>query len=418
MASSSGTSCGKLKTGRPNERGIILNVHEKATYKTLLNRGIALNRYPDPHALKALGIRNNVMSLIRNIGWIELIGQPHYTFTTLTLEFLSTLYFVQDKANARNPEYSVSFCLGNMQYNMSLIEFYHRMGFPSTGLIHTSRNKHRLVNYDQQEFWSQITGRDHYDSRTAKASMIHNPVFRYVHRVIACTIFGRPETATVRTDELFIIWAMVTKSVVNTGYYLLRHLASVAAASKGKIVVGGLISFISWKMGGHFATQEGGLDGNYLIDLAFCQNIHMIRAIEGSTKNFQYLIFGEDSILLPNPSRTDTTNVDNWLYHSAPPQEPQEHHAQDEEMGDNQEEQQPAEGMKYLTDWRHILETKIDKANDEAAVIKQMLASTNADVAELKQMLGSKNGEVAELKQMLLTIIDGWAIKYPLDAPL
>jgi len=296
MASSSGTCCGKLKTGRPNERGIVLNVHEKATYKTLLNRGISLNRYPDPHALKALGIRNNVMSLICNIGWIDLVGCPHYTFTTLTLEFLSTLYFVQDKKSASNPEYNVSFCLGNMQYNMSLSEFCDRMGFASAGLIHTSRNKHMLLNYDKQEFWSQINGRDHYDSRTAKASMIHNPVFRYVHRVIACTVFGRPETTTVRTDELFIIWAMVTKSAVNTGYYLLSHLTSVAAAPKGKIVVGGLISFISWKMRGHFATQESGMDGNCLIDLAFCQNIHMIRAIEGSKTNFQYLIFGEDSI--------------------------------------------------------------------------------------------------------------------------
>ena len=39
----------------------------------------------------------------------------------------------------------------------------------------------------------ELTGFDlfHYEARTAKASMIHNPVFRYIHRAMACTIFGR-----------------------------------------------------------------------------------------------------------------------------------------------------------------------------------------------------------------------------------
>ena len=97
-----------------------------------------------------------------------------------------------------------------------------------------------------------------------------------MHRVIACTIFGRPETATVRTDELFLLWAMVNKCPVNTGYYLLEHLAYVAAQAKGKIVVGGLISFIAWKLGARSATKEIGLDGNYTIDIDFYKQIHMV----------------------------------------------------------------------------------------------------------------------------------------------
>ena len=42
----------------------------------------------------------------------------------------------------------------------------------------------------------------------------------------------------MRTDELFMLWAMVNKCVVNTRYYLLSHLASVATQDKGKIGVG------------------------------------------------------------------------------------------------------------------------------------------------------------------------------------
>jgi hypothetical protein len=153
-----------------------------------LNGEIWQNRYPDSRALDALGIKDNVMALLCNIGWNDFVGEPHYTFETTTLEFMSTICFVQDREKS-----TVSFSLGKVEYNMSLTEFCDKMGFASTGFIHVSRNSVNMPqNYDQHEFWSQITGRDHFESKNAKASMIHNPVFRYLHRVMACTILGRP----------------------------------------------------------------------------------------------------------------------------------------------------------------------------------------------------------------------------------
>lgn len=49
----------------------------------------------------------------------------------------------------------------------------------------------------------------------------------------------------------------------------------------------------------------------------------------------QLLVFGEDSILLPNPTRSDTKNVANWIYLDLAPQVPQEKHAQVEDIGDD-----------------------------------------------------------------------------------
>jgi len=68
------SSNGKKKKGKPNEMGIILNItSEKTRYNKLLNRGISHNMYPDSRALEALGIKDNVMTLLGNIGWNDFV---------------------------------------------------------------------------------------------------------------------------------------------------------------------------------------------------------------------------------------------------------------------------------------------------------------------------------------------------------
>jgi hypothetical protein len=133
---------------------IILNfTSEKKRYNKLLNSGISLYRYPGSRALEALGIKDNIMTLLGNIGWNDFVGETHYTFETFTLEFMSSICFVHDRENVTDPKHTVSFSLGNVEYNMLLTEFCDKMGFASAGLIHVSRNPYtRPQNYDQQEF--------------------------------------------------------------------------------------------------------------------------------------------------------------------------------------------------------------------------------------------------------------------------
>jgi hypothetical protein len=386
-----GSSNGKKKKGSANELGIILsNKSERTRFNKLAHREILPNRYLDPDALNALGIEADVRTLINNIGWNEFVGETHYTYETITREFLSTLSFDQDRDNVTDPKHKVSFSLVNVEFSMSLNEFCDKMGFAGAGLIQCSHNEAtKPHNYDQRSFWLQISGQENYESRSAKASMIHNPVFRYVHRIMSCSIFGRAETGTVRADELFLLWAMVNKCAVNTGYYLLSHMASVAGAHKGKIVVGGVISFIAYKLGLLLPDEEA-YTANYEIDIDFCKNIHMVRDL-GNKVNFQLLIFGKDSIVLPDPSRTDITNVENWLYHDVAPQvtqeqhaqdepdehhaqdEPQEQHHQDEEMGVDHEVHQPVGGMEDEADWRRRVEAKIDNQGEMLLAIMQHL---------------------------------------------
>ena len=99
----------------------------------------------------------------------------------------------------------------------------------------------RPEDYNLVVFSQSITGLHQYNSRSNKASNIHIPVFRYIQRALVCTIWGRKEVGTTRTDELFMLWAMLKNSPVNTCFYLHDYLASVGAKSsvRSEIVVGG-----------------------------------------------------------------------------------------------------------------------------------------------------------------------------------
>jgi hypothetical protein len=59
------------------------------------------------------------------------------------------------------------------------------------------------------------------------------PVLRYLQRVVACTIWGRKEVGMMRTDELFMLWAILYNRPVNICYYLLDYLVSVANKKTG-----------------------------------------------------------------------------------------------------------------------------------------------------------------------------------------
>jgi len=79
----------------------------------------------------------------------------------------------------------------NIDYEMSLENFCNEMGFANEGFIHDSFNHDlRLEDYNPIAFWQSITGLHQYNSRSNKASNIHNPVLRYIQKDMACTIWG------------------------------------------------------------------------------------------------------------------------------------------------------------------------------------------------------------------------------------
>jgi hypothetical protein len=153
-----------------------------------------------------LELSADVYRLIGRLGWTDLL-KPMRGYENFTYEFLSSIiFFTKDKLDFDNPKHRVSFRLMNDNYDMSLQHFCDTIGFANEGYIHDSWDPSlKPDNYQPAAFWERITGLTQFVSRANKASNIHNPVLRYLQRVMACTIWGRTELGNTRTDELFML---------------------------------------------------------------------------------------------------------------------------------------------------------------------------------------------------------------------
>ena len=229
--SSSSDGASRNKSAPKNHDINFKNVEQRNQYKSLISQPLHASRYPDNYDVGRLGIRDNVIRMLDRLRWVEML-RPMKGFENITYEFLSSIAFKKDRLNFDNPDHRVSFRLMNIDYEM---------GFANAGFIHDSWN-HDLKPeaYNPTTFWTRITGLTQYNSCSNKASNIQNPVLRYLQRVMSCTIWGRKEVGATRTDELFMLWAMLSNNPVNTCYYLLDYLASIGAKSdnRAEIVVG------------------------------------------------------------------------------------------------------------------------------------------------------------------------------------
>jgi len=201
----------------------------------------------------------------------------------------------------------------NLDYEMSLENFCNEMGF-----IHDSFNHDlRPEDYNLVAFWQSITGLHQYNSRSNKASNIHNTVLRYIQRAMACIIWGRKEVGTTRTGELFMLWAMLKNRPVNTCFYLLDYLASVGAKSsvRSEIVVGGIITYIARKFGVGEDQGINIIEGNNRLNIETLIAINFIKPHPFANITFELqLNVPLCLIILPNPSRTNTEVEENFMY--------------------------------------------------------------------------------------------------------
>lgn len=95
------------------------------------------------------------------------------------------------------------------------------------------------------DFWKQLTGKTTTDWEGLKATAIQNPVIRYLHRILADTIFGRENTENVNSRDLFLIYCALSETKVNQTPILLAHFQSISVRTGGPICVGELITFIA-----------------------------------------------------------------------------------------------------------------------------------------------------------------------------
>jgi len=313
-----------------------------------------------------LGIDEHVIRLLNRLGLVEML-KPMRGFENFTYEFLSSLSFTKDKSKTDNPDHRIAFWLLNVDYEMSLEAFCSELGLANAGYFHDSRDQTlRPVDYDPVAFWKSITSLNQYNSRSNKASNIHNPVLRYLQRVMTCTISGRKEVGMMRTDELFMLWAMLYNHPVNICYYLIEYLVSIARKNpddKGDVVVGGIITFIARKFGANMSKGNNRIEGNYYLDLDTLTTMSFIR-----NHNFQYewrVNRANCLIILPNLDITNPEVVENLLYVGTNPQVRDDgDDGGEEEVGANLHHEQEVGGSYNDKRWAWI-QTKVQRISTE-----------------------------------------------------
>ncbi|KAJ1406078.1 hypothetical protein SESBI_25333 [Sesbania bispinosa] len=191
----------------PNTHGIVCKDQmQKDRYDNLVKRKIVTTRYFDENALATLGLLDEVKWLIDRVGWNQFLTIKSPSYEKLSLEFLSSV---------------------------------------EAKVLYGGERK--VPNdFNEGEFWYALIGSSFYTPSAAKASRIHNPCFKYIHRVMAHSMFGRGESlGNVKQTELFLLWAMVNALLVDTGSHLARQFSKMGKAVTGDIVIGGFITPIA-----------------------------------------------------------------------------------------------------------------------------------------------------------------------------
>lgn len=292
------------------------NNEQRDRYNMLVKRKIFATRYVDDSALQTLGLLDDIRWMFDRVGWNYFMSLKSPTYVKLTLEFLSSIE-TQVITGRECDKGRVAFRLFNNEHVLTLSEFNAIYHLPDGGARRLSKD------FSDHGFWNDISGKVTYQAALAKASNIYNPCFKYVQRLMANTLFGRGESEGVaRQTELYFLWAMIENFDIDTGAYLARQFERVAKASKGGIVIGGLITPIAIAL--NYANQISELaelQGNTRIDLEACLAIKMITKLN----DVYHLILPDGSTMaLPNPVRTTVRNRANWKFEGVTdePEEP------------------------------------------------------------------------------------------------
>ncbi|KAD6794448.1 hypothetical protein E3N88_05344 [Mikania micrantha] len=213
--------------------------------KRLIGMEIVEPRTIDWSILATLGATERATTIIGASGpWrrmMEMGGLPAYR--EIVLEFLSTFEFHPPQAGgveALEQLRAVSFTLCGQDVEMSLTQwgiatgFYTRDGVTTPLFLDASLEEDEAVLID----WWPVIGDDPFVNK-APVSRIRDPLHRYLHRCIACTITGRRLSQEwVTQKDLFFMYCLITGRSCNLAWLLADYFASfISRKATGAITV-------------------------------------------------------------------------------------------------------------------------------------------------------------------------------------
>jgi hypothetical protein len=203
----------------------------------------------------------------------------------------------------------------NMEYQFNIQDFTNLLGFPTSFDTFTVSQEELFEYRELEHFWGNLTGNDDPEEHEFLSGNIHNPAFRYFHKILTHTLFGKkPNSTTVSRDELFIIFCASQNRPVNGATFMLANLDHLIQDERAPIRIGGLITMI----GNAIGLRQPMLDlspfcGITIMSIPFLFNTMFIANL--GSDEFELIINNQVLCLftMPNP-RTSVHNRNNWLY--------------------------------------------------------------------------------------------------------
>ncbi|KAI5448665.1 hypothetical protein KIW84_015896 [Lathyrus oleraceus] len=256
---------------------------QKQKFEELATKEMLPSLYADDWAMTALGLRQSVLYLLNQIGWETSPILRHFTtYRRLTLEFLSSLIYL--------PSHGKGISRGFIQFRMFNME-------------------------ELEHFWGKLTGNDEPEEHEFLSGNIHNPAFRYFHKILTHTLFGKkPNSTSVSRDELFIIFCASQNRPVNGATFMLANLDHLIQDERAPIRIGGLITMI----GNAIGLRQPMLDlspfcGITTMSIPFLFNTMFIANL--GTDEFELIIDNQVLCLFTMlDPRTSIHKRSNWLY--------------------------------------------------------------------------------------------------------
>ena len=265
----------------------------------------------------------------------------------------------------------MTFNLGGYHWQLTAVQLMHRLGFPTENSTNMADRATYQPDMPTPMFRSLIITQGTLNHQRAK-TIIH-PTLRYIQRVLAFTIFGRGETASViRADELFFLYCMLRRNeeemhfMPHLGHFMARHFSYVAKQSQpnGWISCGGVITKLAKDLDLETGTYI--VVGPTTLDLAGLTQMLLIRRHE-----YNYWVTcgpGRTEYKLPLQHPLDTANPETWKPVDEPDNAPSDDEGQQPPPPQQPEPQQPApppfqEGPNYQELMNYMIGLSTNVAN-------------------------------------------------------
>jgi hypothetical protein len=167
-------------------------------------------------------------------------------------------------------------------------------------------------------------------------------------------------------------------------------------------VVGEPIDYIAKKLGIKFYSDQPPISDYKGIDIDTLIQMKMIKHVSGGKREkFQLRVGNQDSFILPNPDRTDTSIAENWIYSDFGPQVPEEQHDEDDVPPDDQVEHQALPEVQDEQEWRARIEAEVRGTRSDFQHIRLDQQRQVQDEQEWRaRMMAEVEGARSDVQQM------------------